>query len=80
MNATITLYQEDKMSIGKYLKRKYGMGDDALIPTEWLQEELHLSLEEAKRITKRLLKRKTYPAWISFESFTLICSDQLEST
>ena len=66
------------MSISQYLKQKYGMDGDAKVPCSFLLEELHLETGEVKQLVKSILNRKTYPAWISFEAFALICSECLE--
>jgi len=67
------------MSIKQYLKKKYYMANNAQLPTDWLQDELHISLEELKQLVKKMLNRKSYPAWISFDMFCLICEKELEA-
>ncbi len=66
------------MSINQYLKQKYGMDGDDKVPCSFLLEELHLDTGEVKQLVKSVLNRKTYPAWISFEAFSLVCSAYLE--
>lgn len=65
------------MSVSNYLKQKYGMNDDAKLPTEWLGEELHLSLSEVKPLVRQALQRKSCPEWITFAAFVLICVEVL---
>ena len=66
------------MPISQYLKQKYGMDGDAKVPTSFLLEELHLEEVEIKQLVKSALNSKTFPTWITFEAFTLICSECLE--
>ena len=67
------------MPINQYLKQKYGMDGDAKVPCSFLLEELHLEEVEIKKLVKSVLNRKTFPSWISFEAFTLVCSEYLDN-
>ena len=67
------------MSINNYLRRKYGLDPDAKVPSSFLEEELLIGAGEVKQLVKRILKRKIFVSWITFESFCLICSEQLEN-
>jgi len=67
------------MPIRKYLKKKYYMTSNSQIPTEWLIDELHISLQELKERVKEVLDRKSVPQWIRFDMFCLICERELEA-
>ena len=67
------------MSINQYLKQKYGMDGDAKVPTSFLLEELHIQDGEVRQLVCTILNRKTFPSWITFEAFTLICTECLEA-
>ena len=66
------------MPVQQYLKKKYGMHPGSTIPTEFLEEELHLNLNEVKQVVKQILERKTYPTMIAFSLFCMICSTYLD--
>ncbi len=60
------------MTIPQYLKQKYKMFPNAQVPTEFIQEELHISIKEVRQMVREFLKRRSCPTNIKFEEFVNI--------
>ncbi len=65
------------METSEYLSRKYGMTDDAKVPTEFLSEELLLPTAQAGRIAARARGQKSIPPMLRFDEFCRIVEGEL---